>query len=61
MAYASGFTSNFTLHAFGASLTGFIALYSLALNLAISGAVTLVLHAARVDPGIDRTTAGDFA
>jgi SSS family solute:Na+ symporter len=61
MAYASGFTSNFTLHAFGASLTGFIALYSLALNLAISGAVTLVLHAAHVNPGIDRTTAGDFA
>ena len=33
MAYASGFTSNYTLHLFGASLTGFIALYALCINL----------------------------
>ncbi len=61
MAYASGFGSNFTLHGFGASLTGFIALYSLAVNLAISAVVTLVLRAANVDAGVDRTTAADFA
>jgi solute:Na+ symporter, SSS family len=40
MAYASGFTSNFTLHAFGGTLTGFIALYGLLLNLLVSAALT---------------------
>jgi SSS family solute:Na+ symporter len=43
MAYASGFSANYTLHAFGGTLTGFIALYSLALNLAVSAALTLLL------------------
>ncbi|HEX4013663.1 MAG TPA: sodium:solute symporter [Candidatus Cybelea sp.] len=43
MAYASGFNANYTLHAFGGTLTGFIALYSLALNLAVSAALTLLL------------------
>jgi SSS family solute:Na+ symporter len=60
MAYAARFTSNYTLQAFGTSLTGFIALYSLALNLLIGAALTFVLRAARVNPGEDRTTAGDF-
>jgi solute:Na+ symporter, SSS family len=45
MAYASGFTPNFTLHAFGGSLTGFIALYGLLLNLLVSTLVTLLLRA----------------
>jgi len=61
MAYAAGFNSSFTLTAFGASLTGFIALYSLALNLLVSAALTPALRAARVESGEDRTTAGDFA
>jgi SSS family solute:Na+ symporter len=61
MAYASGFSANYSLHAFGISLTGFIALYSLLVNLVVSAAFTLALRAARVDPGIDRTVAGDFA
>jgi SSS family solute:Na+ symporter len=43
MAYASGFTSNYTLHLFGASITGFIALYALCINLAVSAAGTLIL------------------
>ena len=43
MAYASGFSANYSLHAFGGTLTGFIALYSLALNLAVSAALTLLL------------------
>jgi solute:Na+ symporter, SSS family len=47
MAYASGFTSNFTLHAFDRTLTGFIALYGLLLNLAVSTVITLLLRAAR--------------
>ncbi|MGC1381261.1 MAG: sodium:solute symporter [Candidatus Baltobacteraceae bacterium] len=61
MAYANGFAPNFTIHAFGGQLTGFIALYSLALNLAVSTALTPVLNAMRVHAGIDRTTAADFA
>ncbi|HEY1882095.1 MAG TPA: sodium:solute symporter [Candidatus Cybelea sp.] len=43
MAYASGFSANYALHAFGGALTGFIALYSLALNLAVSAVLTLLL------------------
>jgi SSS family solute:Na+ symporter len=61
MAYAGGFGSNFTLHVFGISLTGFIALYSLVLNLLVSVAATLLLRATNSNPGIDRTTAVDFA
>jgi solute:Na+ symporter, SSS family len=47
MAYASGFTSNFTLRVFGGSLTGFIALYALLLNLLVSALITLLLRVAR--------------
>ena len=46
MAYASGFGSNFTLHAFGASLTGFIAFYALLVNLVVTCASTAVLRLA---------------
>ena len=61
MAYAGGFTPTYTLHVFGVALTGFIAIYSLALNLLVSTAGTLLLQAARVQPGIDRTTVEDYA
>jgi len=61
MAYASGFGSNYTVHAFGGSLTGFIALYGLVVNLLISALTTLVLRVLRLGTGIDSTTAGDFA
>jgi solute:Na+ symporter, SSS family len=61
MAYASGFTSSFTLHASGWSLTGFIALYGLLINLIVSMVMTLLLRATRIGAGIDRTSAGDFA
>jgi SSS family solute:Na+ symporter len=43
MAYATGFTANFTLHLFGLQLTGFIALYGLIVNLAVAAAFTIVL------------------
>jgi solute:Na+ symporter, SSS family len=43
MAYAGGFNANYSLHAFGGTLTGFVALYSLALNLAVSALLTLLL------------------
>jgi solute:Na+ symporter, SSS family len=61
MACASGFASNYTVRAFGGSLTGFIALYGLLLNLLVSSALTVLLRAGRLDAGIDRTSAGDFA
>lgn len=61
MAYASSFSSNFTLHAFGGSLTGFIALYALILNFGVSAVATLLLRGARLSAGIDRTSAGDYA
>jgi solute:Na+ symporter, SSS family len=61
MAYASGFSSNFTLHAFGGSLTGFIALYALILNFCVSAAATLLLRGAKLDAQVDRTTARDYA
>jgi len=44
MACASGFNANYTLHAFGGELTGFTALYSLALNLLVAAGVTLLLR-----------------
>jgi hypothetical protein len=44
MAYAGGFSPNFTIAAFGGSLTGFIALYGLAANLMVASLVTLALR-----------------
>jgi SSS family solute:Na+ symporter len=61
MAYASGFSSNYTLHLRGGSVTGLIAFYSLVLNLVVSAALTLVLRAANYAAGVDRTTAADYA
>lgn len=61
MAWASNFTSNFTIHLFGLSLTGFIALYALAINLAVAGAVNFALRAASVPMGEDHTAQGDYA
>ncbi|MGA8533287.1 MAG: sodium:solute symporter [Candidatus Tumulicola sp.] len=61
MAYAAGFAPNFTVHAFGITLTGFIALYGLVANLGIATAATLVLKIAGASAGFDRTSAGDYA
>lgn len=61
MAYASGFSSNYTLHLRGGSLTGLIAFYSLVINLVVSAGLTLLLRAANYGAGIDRTTAADYA
>jgi solute:Na+ symporter, SSS family len=44
MAYAGGFSSNVTLYAFGGALTGFVALYALAINLLVCIAATLFLR-----------------
>ncbi len=61
MAYAGNFTSNVTFHVFGTTITGFIALFALAANLAVAAAVNLALQAAGISPGDDRTTSGDYA
>jgi SSS family solute:Na+ symporter len=61
MAYASGFGSNFTIHVFGTTVTGFIALYGLIANLIVATAVTAVLQFAGISGGTDRTRAGDYA
>jgi solute:Na+ symporter, SSS family len=61
MALASGFNANYTIHAFGGSLTGFIALYSLAINLLVSALLTVLLRGMRLSEGLDRTTAMDYA
>ncbi len=60
MAYGSSFTSNFTLHVFGGSLTGFIALYGLVLNLCVSALFTLLLRRVGVTSDYARAGAGDF-
>jgi solute:Na+ symporter, SSS family len=61
MAYASGFGANFTLRLFGNTVTGFIALYGLIVNLAVALVVTFALQKAGAQGGADRTTAGDYA
>lgn len=47
MAYAGGFSSTFPLSLGGTTLIGFIALWALALNLAVATAMTPMLRAAR--------------
>jgi SSS family solute:Na+ symporter len=61
MAYRAGFTSNYTFHLFGTSLTGFIAFYALIANLAVSGLLTAILSAFGMRSRADRTTAADYA
>lgn len=43
MAVATGFTPNFTVHVGGGAITGFIALYALAINLVVTSLATLAL------------------
>ena len=61
MAVASGFNANFTVSLFGFSLTGFIALYALAINLAVATALTYLVRATKRAGSIDLTTPGDYA
>ena len=48
MAYAAGFTSTFTVHMGGFTLAGFIALYALAVNFAVSAIATPALRKSTV-------------
>jgi SSS family solute:Na+ symporter len=61
MAYASGFSSNFTITLFGNGVTGFIALYGLIVNLIVAAAATVALKNIGIPAGGDRTNAGDYA
>ena len=61
MAYATGFAPNFALHLGGFSLSGFIALYGLLINLFVAATVTLVLRGVGAPAGADATSAGDYA
>ncbi len=61
MAAATGFTPNITLHVGGTAITGFLALYALAINLAVAALATLAMRAIRADAGIDMTTEADYA
>jgi len=61
MMVASGFTANYTLHVFGASISGFIAIYAFVVNLAVASLTTLALRRGTADPGTDGTTPGDYA
>lgn len=61
MAVASGFSSNITLHAGGASLTGFIAFFAFFLNLGIATVGTAALRAGGSSIATDHTSLGDYA
>jgi solute:Na+ symporter, SSS family len=47
MAYASGFNANYTVHAFGITATGFIALYALVVNFVVTIALTVLFWGMR--------------
>ncbi|HEY9085464.1 MAG TPA: sodium:solute symporter [Candidatus Tyrphobacter sp.] len=57
----TGISANVTLHIFGTSVTSFIALYGLAINLVVTVAASAVLWTLRVSPGTDATRAADYA
>jgi SSS family solute:Na+ symporter len=61
LAYAGGFGPNFTVHAFGLTVTGFIALYGLIVNLCVAAIATFAFRSAGMPTGDDRTSAGDYA
>ncbi|MBV9056669.1 MAG: sodium:solute symporter [Candidatus Eremiobacteraeota bacterium] len=61
MAYVSHFSPDYTLTLFGTKLTGFIALYGLAINFGVAAAATLALRALRTKYGLDSTVAADYA
>jgi SSS family solute:Na+ symporter len=61
MAVESGFSSNITLHAGGASLTGFIAFFAFFLNLGVATIGTAALRAGGSSIPTDHTSVGDYA
>jgi SSS family solute:Na+ symporter len=61
MAWSSNFSPDYTLSLPGVQLKGFIALYALAINLAVASVATLALRALKTSDGIDCTAAADYA
>ncbi len=61
MGVATGFSPNITVVIGGTPVTGFLALYALTLNIAISAALTPAFDRLRLTRGTDMTTAGDYA
>ena len=61
MGISTGFTPNITFTVGTMSVTGFLALYALALNLAVAAALTLLFDRFRLARGNDMTTAADYA
>ncbi len=61
MGISTGFTPNITITIGGSAVTGFLALYALALNIAVAAACTLVFDRLRLTRGTDMTTAADYA
>ncbi len=61
MAATQSFKSSvYPLHLGGTVVTGYAALYALVANLAVAALASAALHAARVDPGKDATSADDY-
>ena len=61
MAYAGGFAPTYTLHVFGMTLNGMIAVYALIVNFCVAIPATLLLRVAGAPAGADRTLAADYA
>lgn len=61
MAYAGGFTPTYTLHVFGMSLNGMIAVYALVVNFCVAVPATLLLNVFGAQAGSDHTLAADYA
>ena len=61
MAVSTGFKPMMTIGMGEMHVTGFIALFALAINLGVAAIVTIVLNAAQVNKGTDMTSAGDYA
>ena len=61
MAVSSGFKPNVTIGFDSFYLTGFLALYALALNVIVAAALTPVFNRTNLSAGADNTNAGDYA
>ncbi len=61
MAASSNFATFFALHLGGVVLAGANMFYAFVVNLAVAALVTLTLSALKASPGLDVTTAADYA
>jgi SSS family solute:Na+ symporter len=61
MAYANKLGATYPLHAFGHTFPGYIALYTVVLNLAVALVLTPVFNAIASDRARDATQMADYA